>query len=1020
MSIGVRPEGDRGRSPPAAGAAGVRGAALAAALVAAALPAGCATGEVGDPDPPLGAAESALTAAGTAPRAATAAALDSMLGTSGRKPATEHGGDVFVRWHYSDAPLLLWGEGLRLRFADYGCATRNVVDTIRCFLAANAAVWGIDATTGGLPVVSVVELKDGRRVYRFRQHVSGFPVPGADVLVTVSSDLAAVTRVYSNNVRGLRTTVPSSTLAGASFPATMPAPIDAALRTEAGGAYSRRSEPRLVLLVDQGARSLDAVPAWRFEIAPAAAGTTVTGEERIVDVDFGATRVLSSRRTTADSPLGVKIYTQAAFTNYTDTSCADPGGYPWNCLLSGNTYCLADPVDPSNGHCTQFCGLFGGGDCTPFGPLWSCSSSIIVSGMCVMDCLGCAGHVIHDDPAGWLGNYDNYIAFYRFHEALDQWNEFMWTSLGRNGWDDEGGKMAGALTASCMSGQCGAKANGGNGLTSYHQWGEFLSDAESVVVSRDWTIGHEGGHSVALDEAAEEPGGNLNAECVSENVADVVGSLYARPLHPTADSAYSGHQSTGYFEYPLRSHYDFAPCPGEGHSTTTTPCTVSEQCPPYFVCEDGKCGRHPDEHNNGTVWGRRFVKLLVDGSASAGEDFYGLAWPGLGLATTTDIVYEALIHLASTTSQLVWADLIASAAEPQGADALTAVRYALGAIGFPGATFSMGVSTNTTPRGVWWADWPLSTSNIRVFYVYRDVASGRIKARYHQGAAWKDQFVSTGTTTEPPTVVAYDKRLHVFWRDTATNNIMLRRLSTAGAWDAADKNLGSTMDLKAAGPFDAAVFQAKLYVGFVRAGTTKLHIARCTSTDLNGCSGDQVAEWTEYAQPDGSKKRYKNMGRDTTSGVALEAASGVQGAGAGEYLYVLTALPTTNVLRIVRINTLDNVPTDGERTMPDVYPSYKADANGVRGLVARPSAIAGEGLRLYLAWNADGTDRIFASILREWGPTAADAWFTRSVPMVDEVTSGVSFWKHDSYYSARYVHASPGGGGYYAVVWTRY
>jgi hypothetical protein len=954
--------------------------------------------------------ESSLTTGAASPSATAAAALSRLLARYGRALASDLGGDVAVAWHYSGSPSSLWGLDLRMGLDAIGCSTRDPVEGIRCFLNANSDVWGLDASATRLALLSVVPLRDGRGIYRFRQRLAGVSVDGADVSVTLDASRAAITRVTSSTVRGLKLAVSETALAGAQFPKTVPAVVDGAIRAAVGGEYSRLADPVLALSVDQRNASLDATPVWRLKVKGAG------GAESQATIDFGVTSVRGVSQL-QHAGLSYKLYTQAAYPTYTNTACFLPGPFSPECLLSGTNWCLASPAAPPAGHCIQTCS---GTACSAYGPLWNCKAGISWDGgMCYLPFVGAQGVLLYDTATGgWKGNYANSKYFVHLQEAQDAWNVFTQGDLGRNGWDLAGHGVAANLTAGCIVGDnCQYGATGGGGLTNVNQWGTWDSDDAAATRGRYHLIGHEGAHSITgFSFGQNEPGSAATGdeECLDENLSDLWGSLFARKHFPTDSAAYSGYGGAGYRPYAHLSHYDFLACPGEGQKNTGQACTQESQCPPYYTCSAGTCAQKPDEHNNSNVWGSRFAQLLVEGSSAlgAGEDL-GLTWNGLGLALAVDVLYEAWAQVAPSSTQLAWADLIAGAAAAHGADTLVATRYALGAIGFPGALFDMGVSTDIPPRGLRWDEWPNSGSNIRVFYLHRDPVSKKIKATYHSGGAWKTDTVSSGAVNDAPTAVVYDHRLHVLYRDPSTNSIKVRRLQLSGAWEA-ENDLGSgALNLKAGGAFDAATFQGSLYLGFVRPGTTSLSIARCTSNDSTGC-GTAVADWKPFS----TGKYDKDLAKPTTHGVALEAGSGLADTGGGELLYALTAAPGDGALRVVRVGTTDAVVD--ERAVPTVYPSYQADANAVRGLVLRDSSVPAEGRVLHLTWNAKGTDQIYASVLSRWNTGGNTGWFTRSVPMVDGTSSGASFWRHDSVYSARHVFASGWGTGRYAVIWTRY
>jgi hypothetical protein len=638
--------------------------------------------------------------------------------------------------------------------------------------------------------------------------------------------------------------------------------------------------------------------------------------------------------------------------------------------------------------------------------------------MCVNASLLAARTVYDSAAGGWRGNASVEPAFATAQRSLRDWNDFMLQDMGRNGWDGNGGGML--LTMSSQPHPRGYAATGGGGGMTIYSWAHFDTERAPGVVRRDWLIGHEGTHSIMLhDVAAHGARGDFNGECLSENLSDLWGSLFSRSLHPDSDEAFDGNPAWVNLRYAQRSHFDFAACPAEGALWTDQACRTDGDCPAYYGCRlrdavgARRCGRVPDEHNNGGVWGRELVRLLALGTGAlpAGVDL-GVRIPALGVQTAIDVLYGASTSVLSPTTQLEWAELVLSESAALGNDVKWATMFALGAIGFPQGPYRLAnVGTSVPGRVLTWREWQGPTQ--QTFYAYRDAATNRIKMwQWRNGVGPVDVFVSAGPAGTP-VLAAYDSRLHVMWRDPATAEIRVRRLRPNGVWEA-EQSLGAGgPGLTTSGNFDAVVFDGSLTLGFVRSGAGTLSVARCRSNDATGCSA-AIADWTAY--PGGFSK---DLGRATSGGVALEAATGVNGAGAGEHLFALTADPADGRLRIVRVGRDDSVVD--ERLVPDTYPSYRADADAPRGLVARKASRVAEGRYLMLSWNGRDVDRIWTSVLQDWGASQERSWITRSAPMIEQAVSGVTFARGEPDHYVRYVYSDwPGMRFYTTYLWARY
>jgi len=940
-----------------------------------------------------------------------------------------------VKWHYSGALKMLWGEDLRIDFQALGCAAEDVPTAVRCFFDSYPDIWGIDTSQNNLKLVSSTGLQDGRVVLRLTQEIESVPVRGADVLVTVSSDRKAITRVYSKYIRGLSLAVSPEQLGVAAPPTALSQALQQEIAQRLASQFVVNSPPRLVLLADQPHRSLLAHPAWEIQV--------LGGESKPyrVSLDISATDLLDVAPDWRSSA-PVYGYTATTFMNYSSTTCSGSCTSPYN-------YCYEDPQSNWN-KCVERC-YADPDECSALGAGWACSTAGgDFEGQCVYGLSQQEGYVkCYDSTAG--GWQDEYYYNHNFVRAIDtylDWRTFLEDELERDSWDGNGGDLIFEFEKPCCNGTGGLP-----GKIRFDRWGVLDGSTNQDITSRYYLIGHEASHGMHYSIA---DGFLDDSECVSENMADLGGALFSRYELPTQTWTVSGYTMSawqdktcgltycavgvaggplGHMPYSQRSRYDLLRCTGDWLWTTKS-CTSAASCAPeypYYLCvtnpdsQQKQCVSTYENHNNGFIW-MRFPRVLAEGSGTFTRDgnneTLGFTFSGVGNATTFDIVYEAWTNLATTTTQLELAELLVSSGGAQSPSKATEVRYALGSIGYPGMTTAFGgVTTDRTPKALRWEDW--TASSTKNFYVFK--ANGAtnydITVRYHDGSAWTS-FTFGANTADSPTTIVYNGYLHIFWRDRTTNAIKMRYYNTSLAYSSGDL---SALGLSTDGPFDATIFKGDLYLGYVRPGGTTLTLSRCTE-DTYGCSA-YAGRWYQYGSA-----YYKDLGYYTTCGAGLVAADGLNGAPSGEFLYALSSYSISGAdfqrLRVLRIDTdatLGNVVKD-YRWMSKSFPVYKADDDEPRGLDVRDSAFSDAGKYLYLVWNAPGEDRLYASILQNWtdGGNSDSAWFTRPVAMGEDsgeaTTRGAAFWRHDSSLSARYIFTatSASNAGKYTVVWARY
>lgn len=971
----------------------------------------------------------------TVPSAQTAAALEKFLGDIGSAIATETNQGVFVDWHYSDAPKILWSESPTIQLVKFGCGAGSAVDKALCFLKANQDLFGILSSDEELEFLWSTTLKNGRQKIRFGQVHSGLPVRGAHVTITMNKSGDHITRVVSYLVRGVQI-VPAYAHTNlislvAPGPEKWRAPVEAQVKDK----LATWSGFVPMLQVDQQASSIDAVPVFISEV------TTEGGERYEVMIDPASLLVVHVEKMVREDAT-VRVDSATVLRNYTGTACSSDGqcgSSPWIChqdeyLASCDKCALGCTSANDNSDCRG-----------TYGSDWKCFDNVSDDfyKYCWLDATSDYEKIY--DNAYQDADYACHHYFKYAVDAMLDWKSFIYGDLGRNSWDNADGQLTLYMKKACLY-NCGSPA-GGSGRIYMPTWYPFEGGtADDAVSNRFHIIGHEGGHSVLYSAAGGWPSNN---DCVGENLADFMGSLFARDKLPSAYWSSGSHRETpwsdqtcglapcsiaawdppGNVPYSHRSRYDWMPCLDETQVWSGTSCAADSDCPPYYSCQQHtpgnyECTLYPYNYNNRSIW-PRFARILAEGpstfAADGNSEDIGVSFTAVGLPTTIDIVYDAFLDLTTSSTQYDFAAALVSAGSDAGK--VTEVRNALGAVGYRGALYGFNGSgqTDETPRAVTFFAW--TQSSTKTFYVYKDSASYDIKVVYHNGTSWTSSTISANTANTPA-VAIYNSRLHVFWRDRSNDHIKCVYFSSGGTLYGTYDLGGATLALLSKGAFDAVDFNGYLYLVFTRPNSDYIYVAKC-SRDTYGCT-DSAAYWTDF----GSGVYYKSLNWYGMPGLATAAGGGLNGSSnlQTQYMYVASAYPSSGSsyyrrIRVLRVSTNDSVSASDYRWLPNTFPSYRSDNDSVLGAELRNSAFADGNKYLYLVWNDYGTNELFTSILQDFNEANTNvdgAWFTRSMKLGRQSYDGATFWEYDSTQSARHVYSTTGDSPAYNVIWAYY
>lgn len=964
----------------------------------------------------------------------------------------ETSGGIHVSWNYSGAISSLWVENGSLSFDCVGCRSATPIENIYCVFEKYPELFGVNTRHEELLLASH-DAKSGGHFYTFNQAIGNIPVFSSSLRVILTPEEDAISGIFSSVISGAYPIISLSEIENTNIPEELPMQTAANIAEIIGHSFTITNQLEIVFLINRDAHSLAAVPVLTAIISS-------SDEERYrVRTDLTGNNLVDIEELARELP-STTIKTRTAYPAYSEVTCSGTctGAYD---------YCMNDPyietsvcVDKceSSSECWSSPGMDATWDCEVFLPpehsdfSYMCNQPNELSASWVT--------VYDSELRGWQSSGYEYSHYYSHaFEMLDAWVDYMDFALGRDSWDDDGASVKVRLYSAL--GHPSSSASGGYGFINIKAWntclaGTWSTGDEDQYCGRYQLFGHEGMHSITQAIAGDIVSDD---ECVSENMSDMMGSLFSRSMKPTqtwtqdcgvsvtrttiGDSPCGNYKysdchcdngeidtlfgNSGHVPYSAdRSWYDALPCPGDEPIIFGGSCNEHEDCAPYQHCGFGVgycTNDYGEAHNNGTIW-VRFARLLSEGSTTFSRDGFnedvGVSFSGTGNALAAEIITYALETSINGNPEATRRDVVDGllfSGSQKGK--LNEVKYSLGAIGLPGATYYLGGYTDRAPRAITWPDWPQA---VKYFFVYKVDGGSDIEIKYHNGSQYVTVTISGANADESPTAEIFNGKLHVFWRDHADNSIMVRYYDTDLSYSQHDL---ASLALTSEGAFDAVVFQGDLYLGFVKANTDTLHIARCVVSS-GGCDATATS-WQGYGSP--RPTRYRNTTYKTGNGIALASGANLNGGGTAEYLYALLANPEDGSefarLRVLRIDASDNV--DGFRWISSTYPSYRSDLDLPRGIEMRESAFSGApfgvGNYLYLAWNDYETDKVYTSILQDWGYQAGTGWFTRPFTLLgdDESTNdGVTIWRGDSDISARYLYKSSADTGKYQVVYCNY
>ncbi|HOX47186.1 MAG TPA: hypothetical protein PK668_26565 [Myxococcota bacterium] len=973
--------------------------------------------------------------------------------------------DVSFSWHYSGSISSLWGDNASLPFSISGCVGGDAASNVMCFLRSNHDALSINADD--LRLLRQRRLPGGIFLL-FQQTLNGVDIDGATVRVTVSEDNLKIINIFSSYVNNIVPLFDTADVLAVEIPSfdTFPENIRVVIQ-EVSPYFRISTSPVLFVFVDQRNYCNDALLAWKFQVV----GDNNRMFEVIITSDN--TRIISiSPKGDADAP--VSVWTGTAYLDYTEDDC-DP-------FCPRYSSCWSDSVNQCStcvSHCTDE-------DClSSFGDGWSCLDDGEFANACNFPYWG-SEHLdgqlrIFDDlDGGWqfvgssvpalgigcIHHYSNAltaITYYRDHILDDE------LGYGVNSWDQQGGPIALHMFSYCSPTCPNASLSGNLDTLELFLpiWGFYDLDFSATQypdiaykANLFVTLGHEGGHGI---QRYLSGGGLSYYDCMNENMAHLSGALLSHYVMPddswtVGDRVYSAWQdqtcglsnclgTEWSVPYSQRSRFDWLPCDTISHDVV---CDVLE---PQGSCDDGtdclvpyhrcldlgygkKCYYCSSRYYNYNVW-RRFARLLAEGSAILDDDNknenIGVVFEGVGQGLASKIVYYAWDLLDRYDGQLDFSEALLASGSFYSKS--TNVKLSLGAAGFPGGTYSVGIVTNRTPAVLTWSQW--QQSSVKTFYIYKDSANYNLRIRYHNGSSW-NTWTLAANTDDSPSAIVFNDNLHVFWRDKDTNEIKLMAYESNGTSHGI-YNLG-TLGIYSRGAFDTTIFQNNLYLAYVYPQENIMSISRCTVT--SGYCTTNPSSWNQY-WPNPVSYRKNFAGYSTTSGIGVTSGSSLNGIEAGDKLYALLSSAETgdNYLRLgvlcIDTNDIACGNQNDFRWLSDTfkvgeYDTFTANYGLPRAMEFRNAAFPSSGRYLYLAWNVGGYNDIYVSVLQNWNyfTEAEDAreraFFTRPISIErneDASVYGVRMWRHNTAEMTGYVYTtadSYGSYGKYKPIYTRY
>lgn len=884
--------------------------------------------------------------------------------------------DIIINWNYSGNIKFLWGDGLAIDISSLGCSGSDAIESIYCFLSSFYEYFGIDPQNNDIAPVNTTHLKNGSTVYRFVQTHSGYPVRGAEVIVTLDS-FGQLTRIYSHFVCGLEIVLENHRSINDVYSS-----IDRdSLNNSIISAIEKDSveiinETRFIY-VDRKRESFLGIPAVKL--------TIIDEQSEIYDIIIDATNyeVLLSRLRKLTYEAKQEIWTGVAYPDFTTKTCGI-----FDACEAGTT-CSYDMYPRK---CVKKCNS--DSDCYSIYPGWKCWTN---DGSFPKYCNqepGTAYHQIHE-TSGWVSTaYSYHIRYSDVKSKMDDLMYFHYENLGRASWDNDDSDYIMKLTSCCEDDHCDHfnqeciydAQTAGLGTVHYNLWTQFGIDSPEKKDLVYNTLSHEWAHNIVCSILPDDEWLS-NSECLSENIAQIYGSLlsvyhnggsnirwtyicgdlvlHRSPWRDKPDGINPGCDTR--MPYNQRSRFDWIECEGVTWGDT---CLIDSDCPPYEKCAEDqqsemRCTNGADSHSNEAIW-TRFIRVLTEGTSTFDNDGnnedVGITFSGIGWQNTINVIYDATTQLQVDTSLADWIEILKTSGSSNGV--LSEVKKSLGIVGFVADTSYSTAETYSAPNRQYFYSWHDNTN--KEFFVWNDAGTYNIKVHYYNGEIWKTDIIDANTDTGPA-VAEYNERLYIFWRDKDSDAIRFKYYKKNGDIYGI-YNLGG-LGISSDCAFDAVEFDDKLYLVYATGSIYKgVYLSKCGNTFCN------TSGWHDF----GGSTFKKSLGYVIYGSIGIASGSGLNGTESqdDEYLYIASSSYPLQGYRI----RIDQVGSDDERKhtawVSSKYPSYRT--KGEIGLTMVESAFPDKKY-LYLAWRDISGPGIYKAVVQNYDDTDnSNTWITKS------------------------------------------
>jgi len=832
-----------------------------------------------------------------------------------------------TEWNYSDNVRSLWGKNLNIRPTDVGCTQSDLSEAVKCVLLHFSAYVGITDPADLQFEHETVE-PDGDRVFRYSQLYSGLPVEGSNVIVR-TTPTGALTSVFSTAVAGI---IGGPQPPAASATADDSEPLAAKATQLNGGVPLVVVEDSPVVWIDRSKKNSRAHAARKLVLSDPA-GELFDG---VFVVETGRFESFEKRGAPYAAPQ--HSYTKVVYPYHTTEQCGTD-------MFCGIQYSCDAESSPAM--CVNMCTVQS--ECRPD---WRCWGAGLEGDYCFLQDNDSKGTLFYWDPPGtWVREgYQYHEPFANLVAATNDVRAFHYEVLNRAGWaNDSNSPYVSVINSNCCSrddascsyyGGCDDSAHAYGSYVQYNNWKYYFKDWANLNPKiRGYRVtGHEWGHNIIRKTAGAVLSG---AECLSENLADMFGSLFAVWKLGGSDRV----ADTGCYRSPWRDD-----------TSGLSPSCVDLKYAQRSRLDWMNCA--VDDHFNRFVW-TRFLRVLAEGTATFnkdgnGEDV-GVSFTSFGVTGTTRVFYDAVLHANSQMNLRDWVERLKSAGYAKGGG--KKVETALGIVGFVEYTVDLYGQSDQAPNKRRFNAWT-SSSNKNV-HVWKDKNSGNIKVGYYVGSTFT-AYTFAANTDVSPAVVEYNNRLHIFWRDKDTKGINVKWIDGDGT-KSVTYFLG-TKGLYSAGGFDAAIFNGKLYLVYVDPTDMHVRLAKCSST--TGCGANA------FTNPAGGVN-YVDLGYRAYPGVAADAGPGLNGTAypTAPFLYVVSSINESTDRYRIRIDQVSAGDVRMHQGFTVMVPgSYKTNSQVAARLF---KSAFNNGYYLHLGWKnlfgVPGTGApIFASVVQTY------------------------------------------------------